>query len=106
MTLKDVVKLRRKELEKIIRKAPKDERCSLMITCRTCLAIGLYDSEEDYKRYLQTTLISQKEICKAAYDLGIQFGPLEKEYAQEQLIDNWLTKAIFKPTRKKFLDLF
>ncbi len=110
MSLKGVVKQKKKELEKIIRKVPKDYRWSYRMTCRSCLTQGIEDNEASHKRYLSATPIDQKEICKIAYNIGISFGPREKQYAKEQLIDEWLTKKIKdymeKSTKKKFLGLF
>ncbi len=97
MTLKHTVKQKKKDLWRLIKKETKKaDITSLMITCRYCLYIGLKSDDEKYKKYLSSLSIDQKEICKQAYELGTQFGPLERSYAKEQLIDNWLTKKIFK----------
>ncbi|UZE94053.1 MAG: hypothetical protein IB618_00560 [Candidatus Pacearchaeota archaeon] len=114
MTLKEVVEQRKRELKKMIMKTPKDEgRLSLMVTCRSCLVFGFVSNERAYKHFVMARPYL-KEMCKAAYDVGALFGPLEKDYAGEQLINKWLAKEIdnyHEPkksckSRKKFLGLF
>jgi len=96
MTLDQVIKQKRKELKKLIKKIPKGYRYPLLTSCKICLNHGLNNDNKRYNLFLSATPIYQKETCKAAYDIGIQFGPLEKGYVKERLSDKWLTKMINK----------
>lgn len=111
MTIKEVVEQRKKELKSIINQALSPDKDYCKGLCITYLMMGLNNNnkrfEEELKYYDNSILYYSKDfkkICIKVYEMGTSFGPLEKEYVKEQLINKWLNKEIGK--RKKFLGLF
>ena len=111
MTLKEIVEQRKKELKGIIKKALSIDKDYCKGLCATYLLMGLNNDKKTFKKELKyydnSVLYCSKDfkkICIKVYEIGTSFGPLEKDYAKEQLIDNWLNKEIGR--KKKFFGLF